>query len=108
MARERGFYNIIKGECRPAEEHEQCIDPRTGEKLWKAPIASAEDLDDAVKSARKAFRSWSKSTIADRTEVLRDISKIFVDHKSELVETIVKETGKSVRTFDSASAEAAS
>jgi acyl-CoA reductase-like NAD-dependent aldehyde dehydrogenase len=90
------FYNIINGECRTSENAHRCVDPRTEEELWDCPIASVADLDEAVEAAKEAFKTWSKSTNAERQEVLRKIAEIMQEHSAELEEIVRRETGKSV------------
>ncbi|KAA8909714.1 hypothetical protein TRICI_004363 [Trichomonascus ciferrii] len=65
---------FINNEFRPAKGNSTLTtpDPSTGEPLLTVSAATAEDIDDAVKAARKAFKtSWGKkSTPAQRSEAL--------------------------------------
>lgn len=90
------FFNTIDGERRSSGNNHRQTDPRTGEELWPAPISSAQDLDDAASSARRAFRTWGRSTIEGRVEALRQMSLTLMDNKEELMSILMKETGKSV------------
>ena len=40
------------------------VDPSTGEAYAQAPIASAEDIDVALKTAADAFATWRNATPA--------------------------------------------
>lgn len=90
------FYNVINGERRGSDNHHQCTDPRTEEPLWDAPLATTQDLEEAVAAAQKALKTWSKTTIEERSNLLRKIVEIYTTHKDELKEIVMKETGKSV------------
>ncbi|CAI4217181.1 unnamed protein product [Parascedosporium putredinis] len=65
------FYNIINGEKRSSAKVERGIDPRTEEELWDCPVASVEELDEAVAAAQKAFVTWSRTTVQERREIIR-------------------------------------
>lgn len=62
--------------------------------LWEACSASAEDVDQAVVSARQAFRSWAMLSLAARSAILTRFGEILALHREELAVTISQETGK--------------
>jgi acyl-CoA reductase-like NAD-dependent aldehyde dehydrogenase len=90
------FFNIINGEKRSSQTYHQCTDPRTEKHLWDAPIASPDDLDEAVKAARIAQLSWKQTTVAHRQSLLQELSKRLETHRTKLVATLMRESGKSV------------
>ncbi|KAI1869491.1 hypothetical protein JX265_006581 [Neoarthrinium moseri] len=89
------FFNVIGGKSRSAEEVHQVVDPRTEENLWDVPVATAKDLDDAVEAGLTAFKSWRKSTNADRRDLLLAVRQNMLDNVDELSTILMKETGKS-------------
>ncbi|KAI1146693.1 aldehyde dehydrogenase-like protein [Nemania diffusa] len=89
------FYNIIDGKQRSSKVHEQVVDPRTEESLWDVPVATAEDLDDAVDAANRAFKTWKLTTQAERQQKLQDIADCLRANKDVLTLVHMKETGKS-------------
>ncbi|KAJ5013304.1 putative aldehyde dehydrogenase FUS7 [Colletotrichum sp. SAR 10_99] len=89
------FFNVIDGQRRSSDNSHQCTDPRTEEPLWDAPLATTQDLDEAVEAAQKALKTWSKTSIEERSEYLRKIVEVFTASKQELMEIVMKETGKS-------------
>ncbi len=91
------FFNVVDGETRSSVNNHQCVDPRTEETLWDAPIATAEDLDEAVAAAQKAAASWGRTTVAERQEVLKKMAEVLQANSEELKEILMRETGKSVR-----------
>ncbi|KAL7624278.1 hypothetical protein AAE478_005838 [Parahypoxylon ruwenzoriense] len=89
------FFNVIDGKPRPAKEYHQVLDPRTEELLWDAPIASSEDLDDAVEAAARAFKTWKNSTVAERQKAVHDVASCILENVDILTEVQMRETGKS-------------
>lgn len=51
------------------------INPSEGKVYAKLPKSNAEDVDKAVDSAKKAFQSWSRTTLDERSQILLKISK---------------------------------
>ena len=56
------------------ETEEPILNPRTGEVILKLPEASPAQIDRAVKSARAAFKTWSKTTPSERASMLLTIA----------------------------------
>jgi acyl-CoA reductase-like NAD-dependent aldehyde dehydrogenase len=96
---ETQFFNIINDELRGSSESHQVTDPRTEEPLWPCPIATTDDFEEAVTAARNAFPAWSRSTVAERQAVLVKLADNIKEHSQELMEIVMKETGKSVRNI---------
>jgi acyl-CoA reductase-like NAD-dependent aldehyde dehydrogenase len=89
------FYNTINGEKRSSANVHRTVDPRTEQDLWDAPIATTQDLDEAVAAAEKALETWGRSTIEERKAALVKIAEKMKEHAAELEEIIRLETGKS-------------
>lgn len=90
------FFNVINGEKRSASTSHQVTDPRTEEPLWDAPIATPADLEEAITAAQAAFKTWSKTTVAERKAALLKLVDVVDQNAPELIEYARKETGKSV------------
>lgn len=89
------FYNIIDGKARASKEHHQGVDPRTEEPLWDVPVASTQDLDDAVAAARRAFKTWKNSTLAERRDKIEAAARCAEENVDLLASILMRETGKS-------------
>lgn len=89
------FFNIVDGKVRDTEAHHQATDPRTEEPLWNAPLGTTKDLDDAVLAANKAFTKWGKTTLTERRQTLVKMIEVIKENTKELMEIVMKETGKS-------------
>jgi betaine-aldehyde dehydrogenase len=74
----------------------QTIDPSSEQVIAKVAAATAEDVNLAVKAARRAFDEgpWPRTTGAERGAVLRRIGKGIRDRLQELAELEVRDNGK--------------
>ncbi|CAG8975805.1 hypothetical protein HYALB_00008246 [Hymenoscyphus albidus] len=91
---EKDFLNIIDGKPRNGKQIHQSTNPSDGKPLWDVPIASAEDLDDAVKAAQKAFQTWSRTKWEDRVEIIKKIVDEFQKYENEMANILMLEAGK--------------
>jgi betaine-aldehyde dehydrogenase len=88
--------NMIGGEfVAPAEgKTEDVVNPATGEVIAHAPHSTEEDVDRAVKAARKAFETWSVTTPAQRQELLLKLADGFQERADEITDWETKDAGK--------------
>jgi betaine-aldehyde dehydrogenase len=88
--------NMIGGEfVAPAEgKTEDVLNPANGEVIAHAPISTQEDVDRAVKAARKAFESWSVTTPAQRQELMLKLADGFQERADEITDWETKDAGK--------------
>lgn len=89
------FSNIVNNTLRGSEKHAQVVDPRTEEELWDVPLATAQDLQEAVDAARAAFPAWAAVPWAERAALLEKMAVVMEDNAEELAQIITRETGKS-------------
>lgn len=88
------FYNIVAGEKRGSKSVHNGVNPVTSEKLWDVPIASQQDVDDAVIASRKAYRSWSNTPIEKRKEHINAFVELYSRYHDEFTDLLCAETGK--------------
>ncbi|KAK0387433.1 hypothetical protein NLU13_5745 [Sarocladium strictum] len=89
------FFNTVGAEKRGAEQHSSVLDPRTKDTLWDAPVADDKDLDDAVRAAREAFKSWKALAVEKRQAYVAALADVISANRSEIHSILAKETGKS-------------
>lgn len=77
-----------------AGEEMVSIDPAKNEEIWRGQAATAEQVDVAMKAARKAFPAWSRTSFADRLLIVQKFSKLLEENKEALALVIAKDTGK--------------
>jgi len=93
--------NFIGGEFVDPTEGatEEVIAPATGEVIADAPLSTAEDVDRAVKAARDAFESWSRTTPKARSEMLLKLADAILEHGDELADLESADAGKPRQAF---------
>lgn len=70
------------------------FDPATGAVTAEVRLASTEDVDAAVASARAAFTAWRTTSLARRSTVLFAFRELLDRHRDELARAIVAQHGK--------------
>ncbi|MFO7548069.1 MAG: aldehyde dehydrogenase family protein [Acidimicrobiia bacterium] len=100
LAAIRERYNLfIDGEFVPpaAGRYFPTVNPATEETLAEVAEAGAEDVDRAVRAARKAFRSWSRLPGAERSKYLFRIARMIQERSRELAVLETIDGGKPIR-----------
>src|SRR6185503_14395732 len=69
------------------------INPANEEPVGRISLGGAADVDKAVAAAKKAFETWSVSSIDDRKALLDKIIAIYQRRLPEMAETISMEMG---------------
>ncbi|EIT85869.1 aldehyde dehydrogenase [Fictibacillus macauensis ZFHKF-1] len=77
----------------------ETLNPSTGEVLAVVAEGGKEDIDLAVKAARKAFDSgyWSKMSAAKRSHLIYKLADLMEQHKEELAQLDTLDNGKPIR-----------
>ncbi len=68
--------------------------PATLEPIGEFDCATPEDVRAAVERARKAQHGWAELSFDERGNLLRRLLKQMVERQDEIVDAVVKETGK--------------
>ncbi len=92
----KSFSNIVNGQPRGGKTKYNGINPATKEKLWDLPVATEQDIEDAVSAARKAFPAWSKTPFEERVKMLTQFAEAYERYENEFTELMLLETGKPV------------
>lgn len=77
----------------------ETFNPATGEVLANVYEAGPEDIDLAVKAARKAFDEgpWSKMGSAERSRLMYKLADLMEEHKDDLAQLETLDNGKPIR-----------
>ena len=78
------------------ETEEPILNPRTGEVILNLPEASPAQIDRAVKSARAAFKTWSKTTPSERASMLLAIADEVESNLEDLAKLEALNCGKPI------------
>jgi len=88
------FNMTINGQSISSNERFDVINPATGEVFASCATANENIVDDAVKSARNAFKSWSEMPDEIRVKKINGIAKLLEQNMPELMELLTQESGK--------------
>ncbi|MGN8162161.1 succinylglutamate-semialdehyde dehydrogenase [Pantoea sp. 22096] len=87
--------HLIKGEWVDGDaEVLTKADPVSGETLWQGQAASAAQVTVACDAARGTFPVWARRPLAERQAIIEKFAAGLEAHKTEMAETIARETGK--------------
>src|SRR5207342_3949852 len=71
--------------------------PATDERVEEYPTISDAALADAIATADRAHREWSRATtIEERAALVRRVGELHIERREQLAEIIVREMGKPV------------
>ena len=70
------------------------VDPATGETVAVSTVSDATDVDQAFAAAKKAFRTWKRTTPSERQLMLLRLADALEAHSSELVDAQHRNTGQ--------------
>jgi malonate-semialdehyde dehydrogenase (acetylating) / methylmalonate-semialdehyde dehydrogenase len=82
-------------ESRASEWHD-VINPATQEVLAQVPFATDEELNAAVASAKKAFKTWKNTPLAARARIMLKLQALVREHMSHIAQTLSAEQGKTL------------
>jgi aldehyde dehydrogenase (NAD+) len=76
--------NWVEGQTDTSWSHRH---PATGEQVASFPVASPQDVDNAVKAARRAFDEgpWPRARASERRKTLHTIADLIREHADELL-----------------------
>ena len=73
------------------------INPADETVIGKLNVGNEQDIDKAVTSAKKAFSSFSKTSVRERLELLTEIRNIFKKRFDNIVDAITTEMGAPIK-----------
>ncbi|MEU2155240.1 aminobutyraldehyde dehydrogenase [Streptomyces sp. NPDC019396] len=71
------------------------VDPRTGDTVGHAAVSGLQEVDQALRNAQEAFRTFRRSTPAERQRALLRLADALEDGADEFADAECRETGKS-------------
>ena len=88
------FAMTIRGERRTTAQGIEVINPAAGRAFAFAPDAEKSHLDDAVASAREAFRGWRQRPDSVRRDAVHACGTRLIECAGELAQILTREQGK--------------
>ncbi|AWK04275.1 aldehyde dehydrogenase family protein [Flavobacterium crocinum] len=74
-------------------EYFNLISPTTNEKLGKVLLGNTEDTQNAINAAKTAFKTFSKTSINERIQFLKNIKAAIEKRKDEFINVVTEEYG---------------
>jgi betaine-aldehyde dehydrogenase len=88
--------NFVDGVTKRASSHDvlDVLNPSTGTRIAALTASSAEDVDEAVRSAARAFPEWSELTPGERSTYLHRLTDLFERDLDRFADLEVRDAGK--------------
>ena len=93
MSDKKKFYINGKWVSPKSNKSIKVINPATEEVCAEISLGSKEDVNDAVLSAKEAFKTWAFSSKKERLEPLEKLYDLYKKRWSDIAETITTEMG---------------
>ena len=94
------FKNFIGGEwkaSRTGQAFENENPASRGSNLGFFQSSGAEDVDEAIGEAERAFRTWRRTTVAERQQYIAEFLRLLKQGREELARIVTLENGKTLR-----------
>src|ERR1700678_3437663 len=78
----------------PSTDLRDIVNPATGEVLAQAPLADANEVNQAIESAAAAFPEWRRTPPEDRIQPLFKLKMLLEEHIEDIARIITQENGK--------------
>ncbi|ALS98591.1 CoA-acylating methylmalonate-semialdehyde dehydrogenase [Lacimicrobium alkaliphilum] len=92
---------LINGEfiASTSQQHIDVTNPANNQVIAQAPCATHEEMENAIASAKEAFKTWRNVAVSERARLMMRYQALLKTHHDEIAEILSQETGK---TFDDA------
>jgi malonate-semialdehyde dehydrogenase (acetylating)/methylmalonate-semialdehyde dehydrogenase len=90
--------NYIDGEwvASSGKESVDIVNPATGEVLDQCPLSPSSDVDQAVASAKRAFKNWREMPPTQRVQYFFRLKTLLDENAEELAKLVTLENGKTL------------
>ncbi len=88
--------HFINGTIVPGKsgQFSDVYNPSLGTVIARVPIASKEETQQAIATAKAAFPAWRALSVGKRTEIVLKFRQLMTERADELIELICTESGK--------------
>ncbi len=91
------YLNYIDGKWKPSKSGKTFEDRNPAnweEVIGVFPKSGREDVEEAIKAAKKAYKMWSRVPAPKRGEIMRRAAEILLQRKEEMAIFLARENGK--------------
>lgn len=85
---------LIGGQWRDSAQRQDVLNPATETPVGSVPLASAEDLQDALQAAKEGLRVWRSTSPVARGQVLTRAAELLRSRVDAIAHALVLEQGK--------------
>jgi malonate-semialdehyde dehydrogenase (acetylating)/methylmalonate-semialdehyde dehydrogenase len=78
------------------QEWHDVVNPATQEVLAQVPFATDDEINAAVGSAKKAYKTWKNTPLATRARIMLKLQALVREHMSRIAQTLSAEQGKTL------------
>jgi malonate-semialdehyde dehydrogenase (acetylating) / methylmalonate-semialdehyde dehydrogenase len=98
MAKDELVRNFVAGEWQVslASDRLPVVNPATGERIGTVPLSPAEEVNEAVQAAAKAFPAWRRVPVGQRIDYLFQLRRLLKENFEDLARTVTIECGKTL------------
>ncbi|HSH49703.1 MAG TPA: aldehyde dehydrogenase family protein, partial [Halomonas sp.] len=79
-----------------SQEWRDVVNPATQEVVARVPFCTAEEVEQAIASAKQAFTTWRKVPLGRRMRIMLKLQALVREHTDELAALISEEHGKTL------------
>jgi len=90
------YTHIINGKPVTSSKTLDVQNPATQKKIAEVPVATKEQLDEAVAAARAALPAWSAKSQDERAQLLEQIAQVIEKNIGEYKQILTSEQGKTL------------
>lgn len=80
-----------------SKETMEVSNPATGESIKKVSKAAKEDVEEAIQSAKSAFKEWKNKPAKERAEILMKATHYLRDNADDIAYQLTEEMGKPIK-----------
>jgi acyl-CoA reductase-like NAD-dependent aldehyde dehydrogenase len=89
---------FVNGEWMEAKEYSELRSPYSGEVIAEIPMATLEDVDQAINAAEQAKRKMAQMPAFQRANILESLARLLEERMDEAAEIIATEAAKPLTT----------
>ena len=87
--------NFIDGkECIESNESMSIVNPSYGTQIGEVIYATKNSTDKAIEAAEKTFKTWSKTGLSYRAELMMKLRQGVINRSEEIIDICISEGGK--------------
>ncbi|KAJ0423055.1 Aldehyde/histidinol dehydrogenase [Aspergillus carlsbadensis] len=94
------FVHIIDGKPRSSANTRHGLNPANRQAKAEVPVATEQDLDDAVTAAKTAFKKWRRVPYEDRKKAVLAYADAIDELRGEFRDLLISEQGKPLPQAD--------